>query len=668
MGQSLYSLAHEYFTKRHDRNIVSYCSPQVYNILKDNINSPFLEFYKTNGTVAYDKNKQYTSILRSCDDFGWSLFNPTDEVKRYDSIADIETGLYFVETSNSFPLKGNGWYFDSVVKKALTYKLITKEDIKYYIKPSRILKQDHFYNFVSEIYDIFGCDAKYGINGFIGLLGSKTICKERHYFDSNYDAVANEIVNNENGSIQVRGIYKNNKSQFEDINLLNADDNELDKIINSRSEDEEPMIYDIIDKTEITKYENTLPIHRKIYDIANMEMYELYLEVMALNPKAELVGIKTDCLVFNKVKKDIELNDDIGGVKKCMVPEGNKYTLNQLPVVRTGTYDLEYKQWNNIEEDNINNLFHDGLLIYGLAGTGKTTKLKQIKNELHPDEHVTICPTHKACNLVDGCTIHRMFGINPIDLSYEYTKAQDLKNAGIKYIFIDEVSMVSERIWCILCHLKNEFNFIFIGFGDFKQLKPVNEEHIDFKNSWLVKHLFNNNSCELTKVHRFDENKLLQDAHDCAYGKSIDFNGYGNQEQDSSLCWTNDCVDALNTKYNEMYAKPYDNVKEVKGHGNTKFILHKNLQLMAYTSSLNKKYYNSEDFIVVDFDDDYFYLKTPKKDTIKIDIKFTNHFKPLYAMTVHKAQGMTINKPYAIYEYDRMKHDMLYVALTRTSK
>ena len=34
------------------------------------------------------------------------------------------------------------------------------------------------------------------------------------------------------------------------------------------------------------------------------------------------------------------------------------------------------------------------------------------------------------------------------------------------------------------------------------QLKPVNEEHIDFQNSWLVKHLFNNNSCELTKVHK----------------------------------------------------------------------------------------------------------------------------------------------------------------------
>ena len=29
---------------------------------------------------------------------------------------------------------------------------------------------------------------------------------------------------------------------------------------------------------------------------------------------------------------------------------------------------------------------------------------------------------------------------------------------------------------------------------------------------------------------------------------------------------------------------------------------------------------------------------------------------------------MTIGKPYSIYEYDKMKHDMLYVAFIRTSK
>ena len=39
--------------------------------------------------------------------------------------------------------------------------------------------------------------------------------------------MANEVVNNENGSIQIRGIYKNEKSHLEHIYLLNADDDEL---------------------------------------------------------------------------------------------------------------------------------------------------------------------------------------------------------------------------------------------------------------------------------------------------------------------------------------------------------------------------------------------------------------------------------------------------------
>ena len=75
-----------------------------------------------------------------------------------------------------------------------------------------------------------------------------------------------------------------------------------------------------------------------------------------------------------------------------------------------------------------------------MSGTGKTIKLLQLKNELQPDEHITICPTHKACNSVDGCTVHRIFCISPIDFSYEYKKAEDLNNAGIQYMFIDEVS------------------------------------------------------------------------------------------------------------------------------------------------------------------------------------------------------------------------------------
>ena len=43
-------------------------------------------------------------------------------------------------------------------------------------------------------------------------------------------------------------------------------------------------------------------------------------------------------------------------------------------------------------------------------------------------------------------------------------------------------------------------------------------------------------------------------------------------------------------------------------------------------------------------------------------------FRPAYSLTVHKAQGMSIDRPYTIYEHEKMEHDMLYVAFTRTRK
>ena len=40
---------------------------------------------------------------------------------------------------------------------------------------------------------------------------------------------------------------------------------------------------------------------------------------------------------------------------------------------------------------------------------------------------ITACPTHKACKIVKGITLHRLFGVNPIDYSYEYKKVLEFK-------------------------------------------------------------------------------------------------------------------------------------------------------------------------------------------------------------------------------------------------
>eukprot|EP00969_Alexandrium_andersonii_P208576 9212130-Alexandrium_andersonii.AAC.1 len=80
--------------------------------------------------------------------------------------------------------------------------------------------------------------------------------------------------------------------------------------------------------------------------------------------------------------------------------------------------------------------------------------------------------------------------------------------------------------------------------------------------------------------------------------------------------------DAINHKWNTHYAtgKQF----KVNGFQQSTFVLHAGLKLMAYESNG----------------------------------KLINHFKPMYAMTVHKAQGMAINRPYSINEHKRMQHDM----------
>ena len=43
----------------------------------------------------------------------------------------------------------------------------------------------------------------------------------------------------------------------------------------------------------------------------------------------------------------------------------------------------------------------------------------------------------------------------------------------------------------------NNLDYIFCGFGGFKQLKPTNEQHIGFLNSWIAKYMFNSNLCDM---------------------------------------------------------------------------------------------------------------------------------------------------------------------------
>ena len=76
------------------------------------------------------------------------------------------------------------------------------------------------------------------------------------------------------------------------------------------------MLYKLSIDRKVPMYENTLSIHRKLYDIAKNEVYELYRKIEELNPECELVGVKTYCLICNTFTNQPSTCTKWGGIKK----------------------------------------------------------------------------------------------------------------------------------------------------------------------------------------------------------------------------------------------------------------------------------------------------------------------------------------------------------------
>ena len=87
------------------------------------------------------------------------------------SVGTFATGIFYVETSRGFPLRGNGWYFDSVAKEAIELDLIEYSENQ--VKASFRLDKRHFRSFVQDVFKYF-CSPKQAVVAFIGLLEKVT--------------------------------------------------------------------------------------------------------------------------------------------------------------------------------------------------------------------------------------------------------------------------------------------------------------------------------------------------------------------------------------------------------------------------------------------------------------------------------------------------------------
>jgi hypothetical protein len=76
------------------------------------------------------------------------MFNVMDDIEEFNVNSEIIEGLYYIETDNYFPLRGNGWYYHSLTSYCLEKGIISRSDIKYVVYASSTSKHDYYNGFI----------------------------------------------------------------------------------------------------------------------------------------------------------------------------------------------------------------------------------------------------------------------------------------------------------------------------------------------------------------------------------------------------------------------------------------------------------------------------------------------------------------------------------------
>jgi hypothetical protein len=655
-NQRIHTLAREYLDKEFGgipKSSFNKSGNHIFHsdFIKNTVFNGWFSESKTKNLSAFDYNKHYTSCLMGIDiKFGFPIYSVFDEVKSFGGV--FKTGFYYIETSNFYPFKGNGWYDADLVFYGVQQSIITMNDIKSEYVSSHELKPQYFEKFIKSVYSKFE-KAKLAIYGLIGLFGHDYITKNIHHFTTDSRHAFHEIVSNDQS--QIKHVYHDEFNNTELEKPIDMDNINIDDHISH----EKPVCYHLYDNSKIHMFQNDLPLFYKIYNISAIKMHQMSAQI-----GAKVRGIFTDTIIFEGPINEVKLDDKtIGGIRKTDIKPFTKLT-NIEP--RNIKYEQpKVEKLNKIEafklEDN------KGVFITGNAGTGKTYLTNQLKSQLDPSTYRTCTPTHKSALLIGGETIFSLFNINPHDFTYLKSKVDKMKEEGVKYIFIDEVSMIQSKLWAVLRDIKNIYKFKFILVGDFNQLDPVEEKTYDILNSEIFSEIADGQMLELTKNWRAENDpefkEFIDDLELSKHGKFNDVSKYGNKEQRKSLAWTNKTRKAINYKW--MMKESSDKKHIIVNN----FKVFKSLPVICKKTSNIKEIElkNNEEFEVIDFDDKTITIKNSRLEA-SITHKDFKHFDLAYCITVHCAQGSTFDFPYSIYEYRYFSNKLLYTAMSRSTQ
>ena len=622
------------------------------NLIDEEYNEECLEnnfkFY------SIDDNKCRRNILLNYkEDF--AVYSVLDNITDFDG--NITTGWYLFEIERDMlPLRKNTWYSKPMVDYCLKEKLISKFNIKYQYKPSFILPHNYFEPFVEYLLNLFADNKdaqKLSINALIGLFGVTT-----------NEFITNAVVDKTN--LDDLGAYYN-KFHKPFLNDIGGDFGILTQ------------------STKIDKLENSYPIYAQILDC---EAIELHKKVKLLKQNGFIPKcVKTDAVCYYSINgKKFDVSNYYWDNNKTILKYKDEAAKNIIRPIKWTNKTKFIKQsykWNKIIDDetidfnvrianDIVNLI--GCFLDGMPGTGKTTTINEVikilinKYNVSENEIIRLTPTNVSALLIEGGTIDK-FKIAYLKNAKSITKLEN-----VKYIFIDEISMMKELFYNVFISVKHQYpNINFILSGDFGQLKPVaDRKYFNYKNSHALYQLVNGNICVLTRCRRSD-NKLFNLYKSIRYNEDYDITELENNDWVSykNICFTNYKRKEVNQKCLKRFIEEFKpsvtfNVKALKYDTNTQdYTLCKGMPIISRLNMKSLNVLNNEMFICDEIKKDTILISNSLKKLEIEKSKFIKMFNLAFCITTHKSQGLTIKDKYCIYEWNLMNKRLKYVSISR---
>jgi hypothetical protein len=545
----------------------------------------------------------------------------------------------FDNNKNTITLDHNKHYSDALrkLKKLIIIDIKTAKHIEnptelncnyfYIAKPaycSILMPKTGFYS-----YDFLKYCEKEGVE-FTLLEGIQCEYKTNYYTDMInvlYKKLSNEhfkfVVNCMIGSFEKQS-HKKEKMKF--LKIANEDETSTSDKYSKKLNDEYNIIYDL-EKSIEPKIFNRVPIRVQVLCEARKIVYEKIKELKLT--RDDIKQIRTDAITF-KYEKKIKSGVEIGEWKE---QESKPYK----STVEIHDINISFKL-NSV--NILNQIYID------YAGSGKTY---YIINELLNDmnDFIVLSPSHASIKE------YRLNNIN-CNVIQKYTLSGNIPEE--QNIIIDEVGMLDSMANNLLVKCAILGKTIY-SFGDFKQLKPVNNEPCssDIYLNYLygnIKKLGTNYRNNFTFKY-YDKLCGMKDIN--MIGKEIIKYNTVYDEAETIITYTND----VRIKYNNMMC---EKLKIKFGDIGCKIVCKSN-------DLKDKDIYNNFYYIIKDVVEDVITIYDDVSNIYISKDELKKYFDLGYCRTLYNIQGESLKSfHFAMEDLQYIDGRALYTLISRLKK